>query len=110
MAEEFQKANAGTRVTVGLSGTGGGFQKFCRAETDISDASRPIRPVEMDACSKVGVEFIELPVAYDGLAVVVNPKNTWTTSMTVAELKRLWEPAAGQDYALEPGPEWVARP
>lgn len=94
VAEEFQKANAGTRVTVGISGTGGGFQKFCRNETDISDASRPISPTEKDACEKAGVQYVELPVAYDGLAVVVNPRNTWAASMTVAELKKLWEPAA----------------
>ena len=94
VAEEFQKANAGTRVTVGSSGTGGGFQKFCRNETDISNASRPIKATEVEACLKGGVDFIELPIAYDGLAIVVHPKNTWATSMTVAELKKLWEPAA----------------
>jgi phosphate transport system substrate-binding protein len=94
VAEEFQRANAGTRVTVGTSGTGGGFQKFCRGETDISDASRPITPKELEACAAAGVTFIEIPVAYDGLAVVVHPSNTWATSMTVAELKKLWEPAA----------------
>lgn len=94
VAEEYQRANAGIRVTVGISGTGGGFQKFCRNEIDIADASRPIKPTEVEACAKAGVQFIELPVAYDGLAIVVNPKNTWATSMTVAELKKLWEPAA----------------
>jgi phosphate transport system substrate-binding protein len=94
VAEEFQRANRGARVTVGISGTGGGFQKFCRDEIDIADASRPIRPIESEACAKAGVEYIELPVAYDGLAVVVNPKNTWAASMTVAELRKLWEPAA----------------
>jgi phosphate transport system substrate-binding protein len=94
VAEEFQRANPGTRVTVGTSGTGGGFQKFCRGETDISDASRPITPKEAEACTAAGVTFIEIPVAYDGLAVVVHPSNTWATSMTVAELKKLWEPAA----------------
>ena len=94
VAEEFQKANPGTRVTVGISGTGGGFQKFCRGETDISDASRPIRPTEIETCQKAGIEYIELPIAYDGLAVVVNPKNTWATSVTVAELKTLWSPDA----------------
>jgi phosphate transport system substrate-binding protein len=94
VAEEFQKANPNVRVTVGISGTGGGFQKFCRAETDISDASRPIRPAEIEACKKAGIEYIELPIAYDGLAVVVNPKNTWATSITVAELKTLWAPEA----------------
>jgi phosphate transport system substrate-binding protein len=94
VAEEFQKAQAGSRVTVGSSGTGGGFQKFCSGETDISDASRPISAAELDACGKGGIEFVELPIAYDGLVVVVNPKNTWVQSMTVAELKKLWEPAA----------------
>jgi phosphate transport system substrate-binding protein len=94
VAEEFQKAIPGTRVTVGRSGTGGGFQKFCRNEIDISNASRPIRAVEIEACQKAGVAYVELPVAYDGLAVVVNPKNTWVQSMTVADLKKLWEPAA----------------
>jgi phosphate transport system substrate-binding protein len=94
VAEEFQKANPDVRVTVGISGTGGGFQKFCRDETDISDASRPISKAEIEACERAGVSYIELPVAYDGLAVVVNPRNTWALSMTVGELKRLWEPAA----------------
>lgn len=94
VAEEFQKANAGTRVTVGLSGTGGGFQKFCRDEIDITGASRPIKPTEIEACRKAGVEFIELPIAYDGLAIVVHPGNSWATSMTVAELRKLWEPSA----------------
>jgi phosphate transport system substrate-binding protein len=94
VAEEFQRANPGTRVTVGTSGTGGGFQKFCRDETDISDASRPITAKEVEACAKASVAYIELPVAYDGLAVVVHPKNTWAASMTVAELKTIWEPGA----------------
>src|SRR5687767_9240883 len=94
IAEEFQKANPNVRPTVATSGTGGGFQKFCRGEIDINDASRPIKPVEIEACKKAGIEFIELPVAYDGLAVVVHPKNTWAASMTVAELKTLWAPEA----------------
>lgn len=95
VAEEFQKAKRGTvKVTVGISGTGGGFKKFSRGETDISDASRPIVKKEMDACKEAGIEYIELPVAYDGLAVMVNPKNNWVTSMTVADLKKIWEPAA----------------
>ena len=94
VAEEFQKANKSVRVTVGISGTGGGFQKFCRGETDISDASRPISPKEIEACKMAGIEYIELPIAYDGLAVVVNPKNTWASTITVAELKKLWAPEA----------------
>jgi phosphate transport system substrate-binding protein len=95
VAEEYGKANAGGRTpTVGISGTGGGFQKFCRGETDISNASRPIRPAEIEACSKAGIEYIEVPVAYDGLAIVVNPKNSWATTITVAELRTLWAPDA----------------
>ena len=95
VAEEFQPTEKGqTRVTVGISGTGGGFKKFCSGETDISDASRPIKPTEVELCKKNGVEYIELPVAYDGLAVMVNPKNNWVDHMTVQELKKLWEPAA----------------
>lgn len=94
VAEEFQRANPDARVTVGISGTGGGFEKFCRGETDLSNASRPITATEVDRCEKGGVAFVELPVAYDGLTVVVHPKNSWATSMTVAELKKLWEPAA----------------
>ena len=94
VAEEFQKANKGLKVTVGVSGTGGGFKKFCRTETDIANASRPISKSEMDDCKKAGVEYYELPVAFDALTVVINPKNTWLKQATVAELKKMWEPAA----------------
>lgn len=95
VAEEFQKAKKGAvNVTVGISGTGGGFKKFCRDETDISDASRPITKSEMEACKAAGVEYIEMPVAFDALTVVINPKNTFLKQITVAELKALWEPAA----------------
>ncbi|MEX2273007.1 MAG: PstS family phosphate ABC transporter substrate-binding protein [Vicinamibacterales bacterium] len=94
LAEEFPKTYQGAQVTVGQSGTTGGFQKFCRGETDISNASRPIKASEVQTCAAAGIEFVEIPVAYDGLSVVVNPKNTWAQSMTVAELKKLWEPAA----------------
>ena len=94
VAEEFQRANQNVRVTVGVSGTGGGFQKFCGGETDISDASRPISSSEMAACKKAGIDYIELPIAYDGLAIVVNPKNEWATTVTVDELRRLWSPDA----------------
>ena len=95
VAEEFQKAKKGKiKVTVGIAGTGGGFKKFCRGETDISDASRPILKQEMEACKGAGIEYIELPVAFDALTVIVNPKNEWSPTMTVAELKKIWEPAA----------------
>jgi phosphate transport system substrate-binding protein len=94
VAEEFQKKNRAVRITVGISGTGGGFKKFCSGETDLVDASRPIKATEVKLCADKKIEYIELPVAFDGLAVMVNPKNTWASSVTVAELKRLWEPAA----------------
>lgn len=95
VAEDFQISKKGAvKVTVGISGTGGGFKKFCRGEIDISDASRPILAKEMDACRAAGIKYIEIPVAYDALTVVVNPSNTWIKSMTVAELKKIWEPAA----------------
>jgi phosphate transport system substrate-binding protein len=94
VAEEFQKAEKSIRVTVGISGTGGGFQKFCRAEIDISDASRPISATEVEACKKAGVEYIELPIAYDGIAIAVNPKAKWADKITTAELKTLWAPDA----------------
>jgi phosphate transport system substrate-binding protein len=95
MAEEFQLASEGKyRVTVGISGTGGGFKKFCRGETHISDASRPIKESERAACREAGIEFIELPVALDALTVMVNPANDWVDYLTVDELKKVWEPAA----------------
>jgi phosphate transport system substrate-binding protein len=94
-AEDFQKAKKGAvRVTVGISGTGGGFKKFCRGETDISDGSRPITKKEMDDCKAARVAYMEMPVAYDALTVVIHPKNTWAKTMTVAELKKIWEPGA----------------
>ncbi len=95
VAEDFQKSKKNSvRVTVGISGTGGGFKKFCRGETDVSDASRPITKKEIEDCKAAGIEFIELPIAYDALTVVINPKNDWARKMTVAELKAIWEPAA----------------
>ncbi len=93
VAEEFGKSGGG-KVIVGISGTGGGFKRFCRGETDISDASRPIKQKEIDACREGGVQYVELPVAYDGLAVVVNPQNSWVDYLTVEELKKIWEPGA----------------
>jgi len=113
VAEEFQKAKKGkVRVTVGISGTGGGFKKFCRGETDISDASRPITKKEMEDCKAAGVAYLEMPVAYDALTVVINPKNTWAKSMTVTELKRMWEPAAQGKITKwnEVNPAWPNAP
>ena len=95
VAEDFQKAKKQQmKVTVGISGTGGGFKKFCRGETDISNASRPILKSEMAECQKAGIEYFELPVAFDALTVVINPKNTFIKQLTVAEMKKIWEPAA----------------
>lgn len=94
IAEEFRKKFPNVRVPVGISGTGGGFKKFCAGETDISDASRPIKESEIEACKQNGIEFVELPVAFDGLAVVVNLANDFVTCLTVEELKKIWEPAA----------------
>lgn len=94
VAEEFQKEQRGAvQVTVGISGTGGGFKKFCSGQTDISDASRPIKDSEREKCAAAGIEFIELPVAYDAITVVVNKSNP-INSMTVAELNKIWEPTA----------------
>src|SRR5690606_18360776 len=94
VAEEFQRAHPGARVTVRVSGTGGGFSRFCRGETDISNASRPIKASEIDACRAAGIAFTELPIAYDGLVVVVHPNNTWVDHLTVEELRRIWAPDA----------------
>jgi len=95
IAKDFQKTkSAKVPITVEFSGTGGGFKKFCAGETDISNASRPIRPEEMEACNKAGIRYYELPIAFDALTVVVNSKNSWAKDITVAELKKLWEPAA----------------
>lgn len=95
VAEDFQIAKRGAiRVTVGISGTGGGFRKFCRNEIDIVNASRPITHLEMEACKQEGVQYIEMPIAFDALTIVVNPKNTWSKTITVDELKKIWEPDA----------------
>jgi phosphate transport system substrate-binding protein len=95
VAEEFQISKRGkVRVTVGIAGTGGGFKRFCRGETDISNASRPILKEEMEQCRAAGVKYMELPVAFDALTVVVNPQNTWVKTLTVADLKKMFEPGA----------------
>src|SRR5688500_13542082 len=94
VAEEYRDFNPDIRITVGVSGTGGGFKKFARGEIDISNASRPIKQSEIDACTANNISFIEIPVAYDGLAVVVSPSNDFVDFLTVEELKRMWEPAA----------------
>ncbi len=113
VAEEFQAESGGkVRVTVGVSGTGGGFKKFCRGETDISDASRPITAKEIEACKAAGIEYYELPVAYDALTVVINPQNDWIKSMTVADLKTIWAPEAQGKITKwnQVRPEWPDAP
>jgi phosphate transport system substrate-binding protein len=113
VAEEFQLSERGAaRVTVGLSGTGGGFKKLCRGDTDVANASRPILEAEMKACRATGTEFMELPVAFDAITVVVNPKNDWVKTITIEDLKKIWEPAA-QGKILrwnQVRPEWPDRP
>ncbi len=112
MAEEFQKATGGkVRVTVGISGTGGGFKKFCAGETDVSDASRPILSAEAETCKAAGIQWVEAPVAFDGLSVVVSPRNTFVESMKVSELRKMWEPAAQGTITKwnQIRPEWPDR-
>ena len=94
IAEEFRAVQPKVNVTIGVSGTGGGFKKFSRGETNLSNASRPIKDKEIEACEENNIKYLELEVAYDGLAVLVHPENTWVDSFTVEELKMIWEPSA----------------
>lgn len=94
IAEEYRAVDSDVDVTIGVSGTGGGFQKFGRGETDISNASRPIKEDEKKIAEQNNIDFVELEVAYDGLAVVVNPENDWVDCFTVEQLKKIWEPGA----------------
>ena len=113
VAEEFQKSTKGkVRATVGISGTGGGFKKFCRGETEFQNASRPIQGKEMEACSKEGITYLEIPVAFDALTVMVSPQNKWLTEISIADLKKIWEPAA-QGKILkwsQVNPKWPDEP
>ena len=97
VAEEFMRDHPGVRVTVGASGTGGGFAKFARGETDVSNASRAIDADEIASLQAAGVAFVELPVAYDGIAIVTHPATDWVDCLTVAELRRIWEPRSSVD-------------
>ncbi len=106
VAEEFRFVAPNVRATVGISGTGGGFKRFCAHETDLSNASRPIKDSEREKCSENDVEFLELVVAYDGLSVVVNPKNDFVDHLTVDELRRIWEPNSNVDRWNQVRPEW----
>lgn len=108
VAEEFRAEKPKVNVTIGVSGTGGGFQKFTRGETDISDASREIKDKEAAAAKENNIDYVQLEVAYDGLAVVINPENDWAKSFTVEELKKIWEPAAQGKITKwsQVNPEW----
>lgn len=109
VAEEFMLEHRGTRVTVGVSGTGGGFSKFLRGETDLNNASRPIKPIEIELAEQNGVSYIELPVAYDGLAVMVHPDNDWVECLTVDELRTIWEPGSDVDRWNQIRPDFPNR-
>jgi phosphate transport system substrate-binding protein len=111
-ALRFKQLAPAVQIQLGVSGTGGGFEKFCAGETDISDASRPINVEEISACTATNIEFIELPVAFDGISVVVHPTNNWAQCLTIAELRRLWEPAAEATLTRwsQLRPEWPDQP
>ncbi|MBR7801001.1 PstS family phosphate ABC transporter substrate-binding protein [Undibacterium sp. FT137W] len=112
MSESFREKNPQVKFTIGIAGTGGGFKKFCKGETDISDASRPILKKEMVECAKNGIYYLELPVAFDAVTVVIHPKNKFLSKITVDELKKIWEPAAqGQIVTWnQVNPAWPKTP
>jgi phosphate transport system substrate-binding protein len=110
VAEEFQKEHPEVRVNVGVSGTGGGFKRFQVGETDINDASRPIKSSEAETCAANGIEYIEFTIAIDGLAVMVNPQNTWVDYLTVEELNMIWKPDSTVDSWNDVRPEWPDQP
>ena len=119
VAEEFQKANPGVKVTAAFAGTGGGFKKFCAGETDMNDASRPIKPSSGDTadakseqtlCTEAGIDYLELGIATDGLSVLVNPQNTWVDCLTTAELKKVWDTGSTVKTWADVRAGWPAEP
>jgi len=110
MATRFKQLHPKVNITVGISGTGGGFKKFANGETDIQDASRPIRPPEIEACKKNGIRYLELQVAFDGLAVVIHPENTWARKMTVEQLRKIWHPETAAKKWSDVDPTWPNQP
>lgn len=106
VAEEFQIAHPDVRVTVGVSGSGGGFERFCNGEIDLSNASRPIRESEIERCREAGIDFTELSVAWDGLSVIVNPANDFAQCLTTEELRRIWAPDGGVTTWQDVRPSW----
>lgn len=110
VAEEFSKLAENVRVTVGISGTGGGFKRFAIGETDISDASRPIKKSEADQCAENNIKFVEVPVAYDGLSIVINRENYWVDQLTVDDLKKIFLTANSAKTWKDVNPAWPDRP
>lgn len=110
VAEEFRKEYPKVRVSVGVSGTGGGFKKFLNKETDINDASRLIKGKEKKIAKEKGIEFIELPIAYDGISVIINPKNEFAKNITFAELKKIWEPGSKVKTWKDVNAKWPNEP
>lgn len=110
VAEEFQNENPSVRINVGVSGTGGGMKRFTVGETDISDASRPIKDTEAEKAEQNGIEYYELKVAIDGIAVIINPENDFVDYLTVEELKMIWEPESTVDSWSDVRPEWPDQP
>jgi phosphate transport system substrate-binding protein len=108
VAEEFNIDNPDAQISVAFSGTGGGFKKFCAGETQINNASRPIKQEEADLCTAAGIEYLELQVAIDGLTVVVNPENDWATCVTAEQLKNLWQPSPTANTWADLSPDWPA--
>ena len=110
IAEEFLSVAPRVRVTVGVSGTGGGFKKFLSREIDINDASRTIKNSEVEEARANGIDYLEIPVAFDGLSVVVNPNNTWVDYLTVDELRMIWQPGSMVDSWDDIRPNWPQLP
>lgn len=112
VAEEFSGEHGSVRVPVGVSGTGGGFKKFCANTVEVIGASRPVKPAESEQCAKQGIKFIDIPIAYDAITIVVHPKNSWISSITISELKKIWEPAAQGKITRwnHLRPEWPDQP
>ena len=110
VAEEFSKENSDVNVSVGISGTGGGFKKFVTGEIDIVDASRAMKPEELSTAQKNGIEFIELKIGLDGLTVVANPENTWAQNLTTEDLKKIWADGSTVKTWKDVNPAWPAEP
>ncbi len=110
MAVNFRKEHPKVNISVGISGTGGGFKKFSAGETDISNASRVIKPPEIEQCKKHGIEYLELQVGWDGLTVVIHPENTWALTMTVDQLKKIWHPDSAAKKWSDVDPSWPNQP